>query len=99
MAIRPDDVERIGELARLEIAPADRDRLARELSKVLDFVAALDRLDLSAVASDEATPDDRALREDHANGRRLSSDAALEAAPARAGDFFLTPPIVENLEP
>jgi len=99
MAIRPEDVERIGELARLEIAPADRERLARELSGVLDFVAALDRLDLPDAGAGVLTGSGDALREDRADGRRLGADVALTAAPERDGDFFLTPPIVDHLEP
>ena len=42
-----EEVERIAELARLEIPPDQEERLAGQLSKVLDFAATLHQLDLS----------------------------------------------------
>jgi aspartyl-tRNA(Asn)/glutamyl-tRNA(Gln) amidotransferase subunit C len=99
MAITRDEVKRIAELARLEIPEARLDRLAGELSKVLDFAATLDRLDLEGLAPSQFAPADAPLREDAVNGRRLSREAALAAAPEREDGFFRVPPVVENLNP
>jgi len=99
MAISRDEVRRIAELARLEI-PDDRlERMAAELSAVLDFVAALQRLDLAGLEPTTFAPADTPLREDVPDGRRLSNEAALAAAPEREDPFFLVPPIVENINP
>jgi aspartyl-tRNA(Asn)/glutamyl-tRNA(Gln) amidotransferase subunit C len=99
MAITRDEVKRIAELARLEI-PEDRlDRLAGELSKVLDFAAALGKLDLAGLAPSQFAPADAPLRADEVNGRRLARDAALAAAPERDEGFFQVPKVVENLNP
>ena len=99
MAIRRDDVRRIAELARLEIPEARLERLADELSKVLDFAATLRTLDLEGCDPSQFAPGDAPLREDAPNGRRLARDAALAAAPAREDGFFQVPPVVENLNP
>jgi aspartyl-tRNA(Asn)/glutamyl-tRNA(Gln) amidotransferase subunit C len=99
MSITRDEVKRIAELARLEI-PEDRvERTARELSAVLDYAASLTRLDLAGCEPTVFAPADAPLREDAVNGRRLTPAAALAAAPEREGDFFLVPPVVENLNP
>jgi aspartyl-tRNA(Asn)/glutamyl-tRNA(Gln) amidotransferase subunit C len=99
MAITHDEVRRIAELARLEI-PADQlPRLASELSAVLDFVAALERLDLSGCEPSTFAPADAPLREDIPDSRRLGPERALAAAPEAEDGFFLVPPIVEHLEP
>ena len=99
MAIRREDVERIAELARLRI-PEDRlEKMATELSSILDFVAQLDRLELEGLEPTAFAPADAPLREDRVNGRRLTTEAALAGAPARDEGFFLTPPIVENVNP
>ena len=56
MAITPEEVRRIAELARLEV-PAEREgRMVAELSAVLEFVATLDRLDLAGCESTSMTP-------------------------------------------
>jgi len=99
MAIRREEVERIAELARLELTESERERMAAELSKILDFIAALDRLDLAASAPSVFAPEGTPLRADEPNGRRLATDAALAAAPEAEDGFFLVPPIVENVNP
>ncbi len=99
MAISREEVERIAELARLEI-PEDRiERMRAELSAVLEFVATLNRLDLIGCEISTFAPADAPLREDETNGRRLDPAVATAGAPEAEDGFFLVPPIVENLEP
>ena len=99
MAIGRDEVRRIAELARLDIPEEQIWRVASELTEVLDFVAALNRLDLAGCEPSVFAPVESPLREDRPNGRRLPTDAALAAAPEGEAGFFLVPPIVENLNP
>lgn len=99
MAIRREDVERVAELARLELPPDRLEPLAEQLSRVLDFVARLDALDLGADAPESLAPANAALREDRANGRRLGAEIATDGAPEAEHGFFLVPPIVENVNP
>jgi aspartyl-tRNA(Asn)/glutamyl-tRNA(Gln) amidotransferase subunit C len=99
MPISRDDVRRIAELARLEIPEGQLERMREELSEVIDFVAALNRLDLTECEPTSFAPADAPLREDVVNGRRLGAEVALAAAPDREDGFFRVPPIVENLNP
>jgi aspartyl-tRNA(Asn)/glutamyl-tRNA(Gln) amidotransferase subunit C len=99
MSISREEVERIAELARLEI-PEDRmERMRAELSAVLEFVATLNRLDLAGCEISTFAPADAPLREDEPDGRRLDPARATAGAPEAEDGFFLVPPIVENLEP
>ena len=99
MSISRDDVRRIAELARLEI-PEDRiDRMASELSAVLDFADALKKLDLAGCEPTTFAPAETPLRDDALDARRLTPDVALAAAPEGEHGFFLVPPVVENLNP
>jgi aspartyl-tRNA(Asn)/glutamyl-tRNA(Gln) amidotransferase subunit C len=99
MAIRRDEVERIAALARLAIPAGRGDRLAAELTRILGFVEALDRLDLAGIEPVMLAPRAAELREDRANGRRLDREQALAAAPEAEDGFVVVPPIVENLDP
>jgi aspartyl-tRNA(Asn)/glutamyl-tRNA(Gln) amidotransferase subunit C len=99
MSISRDDVRKIAELARLEIADDRIERVARELSAVLDYAASLSQLDLEGCEPTVFAPGDAPLREDDLDGRRLASEVALAAAPEAEHGFFLVPPIVENLNP
>jgi aspartyl-tRNA(Asn)/glutamyl-tRNA(Gln) amidotransferase subunit C len=99
MSIDRDEVRRIAELARLEIPDDAVDRMANQLSSVLGFVAALDRLDLASCEPASLAPADAPAREDAPDGRRLEPGTATAAAPESEDDFFLVPPIVENMNP
>ena len=98
MAIRREEVERIAELARLELPPERLDAVAGQLSRVLDFVARLESLELDGDEGEGSGSAD-ALREDRANGRRLGAELATRGAPEAEHGFFLVPPIVENVNP
>jgi aspartyl-tRNA(Asn)/glutamyl-tRNA(Gln) amidotransferase subunit C len=99
MSIDREEVRRIAALARIDIEDDTLDRTAAQLSEILDFVATLRRLDLAGCEPSAFAPADAPLREDVPNGRRLSTESALAAAPAAEDGFFLVPPIVENLNP
>ncbi len=99
MAIRREDVLRVAELARLEIPEDQVERIARQLSEVLDFAEALRRLDLAGCEPTAFAPAEGPLREDRIDGRRLSVEQALAAGPVVEDGFFLVPPIVENVNP
>lgn len=99
MSIDRVEVKRIAELARLNIPAEDVDRVAAQLSSVLDFVATLNQLDLSGCEPTAFAPADAGLRADEPDSRRLSPDAATAAAPETEAHFFLVPPIVENVNP
>ena len=99
MAIGRDEVDRIAELARLAVPREHVDRMAAQLSSVLDFVATLDRLDLAGCEPTAFAPAQAPLRADVPNGRRLTTEAATAAAPESQDHYFLVPPIVENVDP
>jgi aspartyl-tRNA(Asn)/glutamyl-tRNA(Gln) amidotransferase subunit C len=99
MSIRRDEVKRIAELARLEIPEERIERVAAELSAVLDYAASLQRLDLEGCEPSVFADPEAPLRDDARDTRCLDPERALAMAPERDGDFFLVPPIVENLNP
>ena len=94
-----DEVRRIATLARLEIPESGMERMATELSAVLEFVAALGKLDLSGLDPMTFAPEDAPLRQDALDERCLGAEAALAGAPERDDHYFLVPPIVENVNP
>jgi aspartyl-tRNA(Asn)/glutamyl-tRNA(Gln) amidotransferase subunit C len=99
MSIRREEVERVAELSRLELSPERLDLMSSQLSRVLDFVAALNRLDLAGSEPSVFADPQGALREDRVNGRRLGAERATRDAPETEEGFFLVPPIVENVNP
>ena len=99
MPIDAAEVRRVAELARLEIPDDALARVSGQLSSVLEFVARLDALDLSGCEPASFAPADAPPRADAPDGRQLEPGQATGGAPESEDDFFLVPPIVENLEP
>jgi aspartyl-tRNA(Asn)/glutamyl-tRNA(Gln) amidotransferase subunit C len=94
MALTPDEIDHLATLARLRLTPEERAELQRELGNILDYVAKLGELDLSAVPPmshvDEAgTP----LRPDGVTPSPVV-EAILAAVPARSGRFVRVPRVI-----
>lgn len=99
MRIERDEVLRIAALARLEL-PADRvDETAGQLSRVLDFVAELDRLDLAGCEPSVLAPQGQPLRADEPGTRGLDPETATACAPEHEDGYFVVPPVVEHVNP
>ncbi len=99
MSIDREEVKRIAELARLEIAEDAVDRVAAQLSSVLEFVATLNQMDLAGCEPTTFAPADAPLRADVPNGRRLAPEVATAAAPESEDGYFLVPPVVDSVNP
>jgi aspartyl-tRNA(Asn)/glutamyl-tRNA(Gln) amidotransferase subunit C len=87
-------VTRIAELARLDLSDQEIAAMAGQLTKILDYIGQLNRLDTSTV---EPTTNPIELgdvfRED-AVRPSLPTELALANAPATDGAFFVVPRII-----
>ena len=99
MAIDRAEAARIAELARLAIPDDELDRVAAQLSQVLEFVARLDELDLTGLEPTTFAPPNAPLRADVPDGRTFEPGTATAGAPEAEFGWFIVPPVVENLEP
>ena len=96
--INPAEVERIADLARLELAPGEAQSMTDELEAILGYVAALEQLDTTGVEPTlhpllVTTP----LRDDVA-APPLDPESALANAPERSGTAFVVPKVLDEDE-
>lgn len=94
MPLTPEQVKKIAELARLDLSTAEIEKYANQLSAILDYVARLNELDVSAIeptahAVSVPTP----FRKD-AVVPFAAQGEALSGAPDREGDFFRVPKVI-----
>lgn len=92
MAVSPDEVRKVADLARLELTAEEAERMSRELSAVLDYFARLDRIAAEGTEEDGdggKTP----LREDRVEPWPDSGEALREAPDAKDGLFRVPPAI------
>ena len=96
MPLSTEEVLRIAALARLRLAPGEEERLAGELSAILEYVRQLQELDVSGVEpmTHALAAGETPFRDDVVVPG-LSTGDALANAPARAGTCFQVPRIIE----
>lgn len=95
MPIDAGTVEKIAALARLELDPAERERMVRELQAILSYVEQLQAVDVTGIepTSQVTEGDPPPLRPDEARPSGVR-DEVLGQAPDRDGDYFRVPQVV-----
>ena len=94
-----EDVQRVAELAHLQLAPEEVPRMRKDLNSILDYVAELNELDTAGVSplaqvgelgdfSSELRPDVLVSSLDRAE--------VMRAAPESDGRFFKVPKVIER---
>jgi aspartyl-tRNA(Asn)/glutamyl-tRNA(Gln) amidotransferase subunit C len=95
MSLSSDEVAWVAHLARLDLAPADRDRMARQLSAILGYFDQLNQVDTDGVEPlAHPLPVQNVFRADEPRPS-LTVDEALANAPDRRGDFFGVPAVLD----
>jgi aspartyl-tRNA(Asn)/glutamyl-tRNA(Gln) amidotransferase subunit C len=95
-----EDVQRVAELAHLELAPEETGPMVRDLNAILDYVAELNELDTSNVLPlaqmSEVTGDGiSALRADRV-APSLNRAVVMQQAPETDQAFFKVPKVIER---
>lgn len=95
MSITREDVEHVAYLARLGLTEDEKDRLAHQLSNILDAMQVIGRLDTSAIPpTAQVIPLTNVMREDEVRPA-FDREQILRNAPRRWGDYFLVPAVLE----
>jgi aspartyl-tRNA(Asn)/glutamyl-tRNA(Gln) amidotransferase subunit C len=93
------DVERVAELARLELEPEETGAMLHDLNAILDYVAELNELDTAGVAPlaqvTELVDAAGALRSDVVLPS-LDRATVLAQAPETDGAFFKVPKVIDR---
>ena len=92
MKIDQDEARRIATLARLEFDDAGLDRMAAEMTAILEYVDQLREIDVTAI---DAAPDVKPtpLREDVPHVSLERTEVARNA-PRWQDGFFVVPPVI-----
>jgi len=95
MSVDAETVRRIAQLARIKVAEGEIDHLQGELNAILAFVEQLSEVDVEGIEPmTSVIPMQMKKRPDVVTDGG-DPKAVLKNAPAREGDFFLVPKVVE----
>ena len=95
MALTVDEVRYIARLARLRFSEDDEERLARQMSRILEYMEQLNQLDTSDVPPMSHVLDLYNVVREDAVAQRIDRDAALKNAPDADSDYFRVPKVIE----
>ena len=96
MPITREDVLHIARLARLELSPAELERMRGQLDSILTYIDRLKALDVTGVEpTSHAVPLVNVMRDDEVVPC-LPQEEMLRNAPDRVGAFFRVPRIIED---
>ena len=94
--ISREEVEHVARLARLALTAEELERMRVQLNAILVHIDALRAVDTEGVEpTSHAVPVVNVMREDEPRAC-FPRDAMLANAPARSGEFFRVPRIIED---
>jgi len=100
-----EDVERVAELANLDLAAEEKPRMAHDLNAILEYIAQLSELDTRGIEPMAQVSDmlDSVADAGHGDNLRLDTlkpsldrSAVMREAPETDGAFFKTPKVIER---
>ena len=95
MSVDADTVRRIAHLARIKVADEEIEHLRGELNAILAFVEQLSQVNVDGVEPMTSVTPMRIKKRPDVVTDGGDVEALLANAPAREGNFFLVPKVVE----
>jgi aspartyl-tRNA(Asn)/glutamyl-tRNA(Gln) amidotransferase subunit C len=95
VSLTAEQVRWVAHLARLELSDADVARMTPQLSAILDYVDQLKQVNTEGVEPLAHPLKVHNVFRDDEPAPSLPVDAALANAPARLGDFFAVPAVLD----
>ena len=95
MSIDKKTLEDVAHLARIELDAKELERLSKQLEHILAFIDKLSTLDTANITpTSHILPINNVLRKDEPR-KSLPIEKTLMNAPAKQGNFFVVPKIIE----
>lgn len=95
MSVTNEDVKYVADLARLRFSEEETEKLAGEMSKILDFMETLGEVDTTDVEPLEHVIELEYRFRDDTTEESLSHEKALKNAPDADTDYFRVPRVIE----
>ena len=109
MKVTEKEVASVADLANLELTPAERERMLKDLNSILGYIDRLNELDTGNVPPMAQTSDRFGIDASKTGSERfayasrpdelrpcLPHQAALQNAPESDGNFFKVPKVIER---
>jgi aspartyl-tRNA(Asn)/glutamyl-tRNA(Gln) amidotransferase subunit C len=93
--ISREEILKLAELARLSLSDEEIEQLQNDLDEMLEFVKQLQQVDTEGVEPMSHSIDLKSVMRPDKLTASLPVEEALKNAPARIGDFFKVPKVID----
>ncbi|MCF7890938.1 Asp-tRNA(Asn)/Glu-tRNA(Gln) amidotransferase subunit GatC [Candidatus Bipolaricaulota bacterium] len=94
--IDKESVKHVEDLAELSLTESEREELTDDLARILDYVDKLGELDTEGVEPLRHILEVQNVMRDDEKRETLDSEEVFRNAPARDGNFFQVPPVIDK---
>jgi aspartyl-tRNA(Asn)/glutamyl-tRNA(Gln) amidotransferase subunit C len=96
MEVTPQLIEKLGNLARLDIKPGEKEALRNDMQQMIGFIEKLNELDTAGIEPlIHLTEEINVLREDEIKGS-VNREEALSNAALKNDSFFMVPKVIKK---
>mgnify|MGYP003147269524 CR=1 FL=1 len=95
MAVPPDEVRRLATLARLRFTPDEEQKLAGEMTRIVDYIDQLKEVDVEGVEPLLHVLDLENVFRPDVPDQRITREQALSNAPKSDGDYVRVPKVID----
>ncbi len=95
MSLKPQEVEHIAALARLDLSEEEKERYAGQLSAILDYAARLQALDTTGIPPTSSVLPQRSVLRPDETRPGLDLEQLLQNAPQAQDRQFRVPPVLD----
>jgi aspartyl-tRNA(Asn)/glutamyl-tRNA(Gln) amidotransferase subunit C len=96
MIIDKETVDKIANLARLELAEDEKESLIGDMGKILDFMAKLNEMDTTGVEPLVYMTNEINVLRDDVVKQEITTKEALKNAPKHNDEYFLVAKVIEK---
>ncbi len=96
MSVDIKTVEKIAELAKLSFDESGKEKMQKDMNKMLDFVSQLQEVDTEGVEPLIYMLDEKAILREDVVQQDISQQEALKNAPLKDSDFIKVPTVLKR---
>jgi aspartyl-tRNA(Asn)/glutamyl-tRNA(Gln) amidotransferase subunit C len=96
MIVDKETVEKVANLARLELAEDEKEAMIKDMNKILDFMAKLNELDTTGIDPLVYMTNEVNVLRDDVVKQTITTEEGLKNAPKHTEDYFLVAKVIEK---
>ncbi len=96
MKITDHEIQNLAHLSRLELNKSESVKMKKDLSKILDFVAAIEKIDIKNVEPLVYMTDSENILRDDIISSGLSLEKVMKNNPNQGSNYFTVPKVIDK---